>query len=82
VESFRRSAVDRAIGRMAKRVTWAAEGIAKLAKTAESESVRLSALRSILSDTIAFSEFLGREQRVTDNGERPNERDAPATSLG
>jgi hypothetical protein len=65
VESFRRRAVDRAIGRMAQRVTWATDGIAKLAKRAESESVRLAALRSILSDTMAFSEFLGREQRVT-----------------
>ena len=46
----RRRAVGRAIGRMARRVTWAADGIAKLAKRAESESVRLTALRAILAD--------------------------------
>src|SRR5580658_7972252 len=47
VESYRLRAVDRAIGRMARRATWATDGIAKLAKSAESESVRLAALRAI-----------------------------------
>jgi hypothetical protein len=70
VESYRR----RAIGRMARRATWATDGIAKLAKGADSESVRLSALRSILSDMMAVSEFAGLEQRITEIEEQIHER--------
>ena len=55
VESYRRRVIDQAIGRLAKRNVSAAEGIAKLASDAESESVRLSACRAILADTIAVS---------------------------
>ena len=43
VESYRRRVIDRAVGRLAKHATWAADTIAKLAKDAQSESVRLSA---------------------------------------
>jgi hypothetical protein len=84
IESIRRRAIDRAVGRMARRMTWAHEGIAKLAKKAKSESVQLSALRSILTDMRAFSEFLGREQRSSDTDieERLHEHSAPATSMG
>jgi hypothetical protein len=64
VESSRRRALDRAIGRMSKHVNWAAGGIARLAKTAESESVRLAALRAIFSNMMAVSEFAGLEQRM------------------
>jgi hypothetical protein len=80
-ESYRHRAVDRAIGRMARRVTWAADGIAKLAKGAESESVRLAALRAILADMMTVSSFSGLERRLTqieeqlrdraDNADRP-----------
>jgi hypothetical protein len=66
VERIRRRALDRAIGRMARRVTWATEGIAKLAKGAASESVKLAALRAISSDMIAASKFGGLEDRITE----------------
>ena len=46
-------------------VNWAADGIAKLAENAASESVRLAALRAILSDMMAVSEFAGLEDRMT-----------------
>ena len=46
---FLHKVVDQAIGRMTKHSTWAADGIAELAKTAESESVKLSALRAASS---------------------------------
>jgi len=65
VESCRRRAVDQAIGRLARRATWAADQIAKLGKNAVSESVRLAALRAILSDMMAVSEFSGIEERIT-----------------
>ena len=84
IESIRRRAIDRAVGRMARRMTWATDGIAKLAKNAKSESVQLLALRSILADMRAFSEFLGREQRSSDTDieDRHYELSAPTTSMG
>ena len=74
VESCRRRAVDRAVGRMAKRITWATDGIAKLAKSADSESVKLAALRAILSDMMAVSKFAGLEHRVTKLEEQLNDQ--------
>ena len=65
VATYRRRAVDRAIGLMSKRVTWAADGIAKLAKNADSESVRLSALRAIMADMMAISNYAGLERRMS-----------------
>jgi hypothetical protein len=44
IKSYHRRALGRAIGRLATRVTWASDGIAKLAENAESESVELAAL--------------------------------------
>jgi len=76
VESDRRRAIDRAIGRMARRVTWATDGIAKLAKGAESESVKLTALRAILSDMMAVSQFAGLELRITEIDEQLDEQTA------
>jgi hypothetical protein len=74
VERIRRRALDRAVGRMARRVTWATEGIAKLARGAASESVKLAALRSILSDMIAASKFGGLEDRMTELEEQYGDR--------
>ena len=74
VESYRRRAVNRAIGRMAKHATWAAEGIVKLARGAESESVRLSALRAIMADMMAVSHFAGLESRMAQIEEQLCER--------
>ena len=52
IEAHRRQAVDRAIGVLAGRSNWAAGRICKLAGGAESESVQLGALKSVLSDMI------------------------------
>jgi hypothetical protein len=65
VESLRRRALDRAVGRMAKKATWAADQIVELGRDAESESVRLAALRAVLSDMIKVSEFSVLEGRMT-----------------
>jgi len=59
VETCRRRTVDRAIGRMASRVTRASNQIAKLAEGAESESVKLRALRSIVSSAAGASSKKG-----------------------
>jgi hypothetical protein len=64
VESHRRGILDLAVGRMSRRVAWATEQIARLARHARSESVRLAALRSIMTDMMAVSEFSGLEERI------------------
>jgi len=79
VESIRRRALDEAIGQMAKRATWAVDGIVKLGDNAASESVKLSALRAVMSDFIAVSNFAGLENRVTQLEERSRERTANAS---
>jgi hypothetical protein len=66
IESIRRRALDEAIGRMATRAAWAVEGIVELGDSAVSESVRLSALRAVISDFIAVSNFAGLETRVAE----------------
>jgi hypothetical protein len=65
VESMRRRALDEAIGRLAKRATWAVDGIVDLGDNAASESVHLSALRAVMSDFIKVSNFAGLEVRVS-----------------
>jgi hypothetical protein len=82
VESYRRRAVDQAIGRMARRVTWATDGIAKLAEGAASESVKLTALRAILSDMMAVSQFAGLEQRITELEQQFDEQTASTNGAG
>jgi hypothetical protein len=74
VESIRRRALDEAIGRLAKRATWAVDRIVNLGENAASESVRLSALRAVMSDFIAVSNFAGLEVRVAALEEQSHER--------
>jgi hypothetical protein len=74
IESIRRGALDEAVGRMAQRATWAVEKIVELGANANSESVRLSALRAVLSDMMAVSKFGGLEDRMTQIEEQLNAR--------
>ena len=62
-ESRRRRAAI-ALGRMATRAFWESYRIAKLARVAESEPVKLEALRSILSDGAAASDFSHLKRRM------------------
>jgi transposase len=64
VEAYRRGNLDEAVGRMSRRAAWATDQIAELAEKARSESVRLAALRSMLSDMMAVADFAGLEQRI------------------
>ncbi len=77
VESFRRRTLDRAVGRMTKRCTWAADGIASIAKNSESDSVRLRACRAIFSDMMAVSKYSGLEVRMTEIEVQLQERAGP-----
>ncbi len=81
VDSIRRGALDQAVGRMSQRVAWATEQIAVLAEHAKSESVRLAALRSILADMMAVSDFTGLELRIAKLEEQDRVRHEESTSL-
>ena len=58
--------LNQAIGRMARDATAAADGIKRLARGADSESVRLAAWRAILADQMAVAKFSTLEQRMTE----------------
>jgi hypothetical protein len=63
-ESCRRRACNRALRRMARRAYWESHRIAELARIAESEPVKLQALRSILADAAAVSNLSHLKRRV------------------
>ena len=74
VESHRRRTIDEAIGRMTEHSKWAVDGIAAIARGAESESVRLRALRGIFSDLMAVSKHSGLEARMAEIEEKVEEQ--------
>ena len=63
---MRRRALNQAIGRLTGMAMKAVDGIAKLAKGAESESVQLRAWRAILADLMAVSKFSDLEYRMAE----------------
>jgi hypothetical protein len=77
--AIRRRALNRAVGQFSRRVAWAARGIVKLADTANSEAVKLSALRAIYSEMIATSRFGVLEDRVTELEEQQS-REQPGNA--
>ena len=74
VESYRRRAIDHAIGRMTKQSTHAADIIIRIANETESDSVRLWAARAIFSDMMAVSNHWDLEVRMTEIEEQLVER--------
>jgi hypothetical protein len=74
VDSYRRELVDQAVGTMSGQVNWAVQGIRDLGSDASSESVRLSALKAVIANTVALSKFASLEQRVAELEERVNVR--------
>ena len=79
IETFRRRAIDRAVGVFAGRAGWAAGGICKLASGAESESVKLRALRAVLGDMIAVSRYSGLEERMAELEQHVREQQGGGT---
>ena len=65
-ESCRRRTMDHAIGLMNQHSTWAADGIATIAREAKSDTVRLRACRAIVRDAMAVSKYSGLEARMAD----------------
>ena len=74
VESCRRRARDRALGRMAMQAQRASEQIVKLAAGAESESVKLRALRAILAGVISVAKFSDLRRRMAAIEQQLHER--------
>ena len=66
IDAFRRRAITRALGVFTLNARWAAKEICGLAKSAESESVKLRALRAVLGDMIEVSEHSGLDERMAD----------------
>jgi hypothetical protein len=66
IEAFRRRAIDQAVGAFAGHAAWAAKGICALAEGAESESVKLRAMRAIFADMMAVSRYSGLEERMAE----------------
>jgi hypothetical protein len=64
VDEHRRRASDRAIGLLAKSAVTAIEGMVRLAKSAESEPVKLSAQRGILAELRDMSDFASLSKRL------------------
>jgi hypothetical protein len=64
VEEYRRQSFDQALGRINSRATKAADGIFKLAESADSESVQLRAWRGILADQMAIARFSSLDRRM------------------
>jgi hypothetical protein len=75
VAACRRRALDQAVGVMTNNATWAAGQIVKLGESASSESIKLSALRAVLNQTITVSKFAGLEERLAEVEEKLDERD-------
>ena len=65
VETYRREVLDQVVGGMNKLAPWVVEQLAKLARNAESETVRLRSLRAILVEMMAVSRYAGLEFRMT-----------------
>ncbi len=82
VAALRRRALDRAIGRMAGLAIKAADGIARLAQGAESESVQLRAWRAVLADLMAVSKFSDLEQRMVEIEEQLRDRTGDTDRAG
>jgi len=66
VADCRRRRLDRALALMSGRALWAVKEITKLGEAAESESVKLRALRAVLSDQMAVANHADFEYRLSE----------------
>jgi len=75
VEAWRRANLDRVIGRMNKGANWAVDQIFKLGANSASDSVKLRAVRAVISDMMKVAEFSQLDARMTRIEERLDARD-------
>jgi hypothetical protein len=66
VDAIRRQALDRAIGRLSDHAVAAADQIARLARDATSEAVRLQAARAVLADLMTVASYAAIEGRLAE----------------
>ena len=74
VDACRRRALNQAVGRLTGMAMNAVDGIANLAKEADSESVQLRAWRGVLADLMSVSKFSVLEYRMTELEEEFDKR--------
>jgi hypothetical protein len=74
VDACRRRALNQAVGRLTGMAMNAVDGIAHLAKEADSESVQLRAWRGVLADLMSVSKFSVLEYRMTEIEEELDKR--------
>ncbi len=79
VSEHRRRASDRAVGLLARHAAVAVEGLVRLAKSADSEPVKLSAQRGILAELRDMSDFTSLARRMAELERRLDVRDADKT---
>jgi hypothetical protein len=77
VDDCRRRAIDRAIGQMTKKATWAVGRMTDLAQTADSESVQLSAVKALLGNLMAISRHSALEGRMAKVEEQLRQQQSP-----
>ena len=80
VASCRRRMVSRAVGRMARHTTRAADTIVRIAREGDSDAVQLRAARAVFSDLIAVAKFSDLEERLFE-GEEMLDRQNGAASV-
>jgi hypothetical protein len=81
-QDWRRRCLDRALGEMASHSRRAVRAMVQLSENADSDSVRLSAMRAVLRDQIAVSRHADLEHRVAVLEEKRAAREANAKSHG
>jgi hypothetical protein len=74
VQEWRRFVLNPGAPGLARLSLKATDGIAKLGRGAESESVQLRAWRAVLADQMAVSKFSDLEYRMTEIEEQPSAR--------
>jgi hypothetical protein len=74
VEAIRRAVLEGAIGRLSQNATAATDEIARLAKEAVSESVRLQAARAVLAELMTVSNYAALERRMAEIERRLQDR--------
>jgi len=65
VNSQRRKAIDQSLGRLTDKLAAATDAIVNLSETAQSESVRLAAIKAMFAHVVAISKFTSLVDRVT-----------------
>ncbi len=69
-QAIRRRMLDREAGAMTKRGVFALNGITRLASEAESESVQLNALKTIVTDAMRIARYAHPELRMAEFEEK------------